>query len=314
VTALRIVFMGTPEFAVPSLEMLVTEGYEVAAVVTQPDKPKGRGKKTAMPPVKEYAINNNIEVLQPSKVKTPEFVSAIRDLKPDLLVTAAYGKILPQDVLDIPPYGCINVHGSLLPKYRGAAPVNWAIINGEKITGITTMYTDAGMDTGDMLLKAEIEITDDMTAGELYDKLARLGAQVLKDTVKKIEDGTLQRIPQPHEQATYAPIMDKSVGCIDWSKSARAVHNLVRGTNPWPVAFTYYKGQKMKVWVTSVLNEENRNIAPGTICKVGKEGLVVACGTGMIAVKEVQFESSRRMTIEEYICGHKMDEGEILGQ
>ncbi|ABN51804.1 methionyl-tRNA formyltransferase [Acetivibrio thermocellus ATCC 27405] len=311
---MRIVFMGTPEFAIPSLEMLVRERYEVAAVVTQPDKPKGRGKKTAMPPVKEFAIKNNIEVLQPSKVKTPEFVSTIRELRPDLLVTAAYGKILPQEVLDIPPYGCVNVHGSLLPKYRGAAPINWAIINGEKVTGITTMYTDAGMDTGDMLLKAEIEISDDMTAGELHDKLACLGAEVLRETLKKIEDSTLQRIPQPHEQATYAPMLDKTVGCINWSKSARDVHNLVRGTNPWPVAFTYYKGQKMKVWVTSVLDEENHNFTPGTILKVGKDGLVVACGVGKVVIKEVQFDSSRRMTVEEYICGHKVGEGEVLGQ
>ncbi|HHV29048.1 MAG TPA: methionyl-tRNA formyltransferase [Clostridium sp.] len=305
--------MGTPDFAVPSLEMLVREGYEVAAVVTQPDKPKGRGKKTSMPPVKEYAIKNNIEVLQPDKVKTPEFASAIRDIKPDLLVTAAYGKILPQEVLDIPPYGCINVHGSLLPKYRGAAPVNWAIINGEKTSGITTMYTDAGMDTGDMLLRAEIEIHDDMTAGELYNKLAELGAQVLKETLEKLEAGTLTRTPQPHDQATYASIMDKSVGCIDWSKSARDVHNLVRGTNPWPGAFTYYNGQKMKVWMTSVSSEESHNFGPGTICKVSKDGLVVACGIGMIIIKEVQFESSRRMSIEDYICGHRMDEGEIIG-
>jgi len=240
---LRIVFMGTPEFAIPSLEMLVREGYEVAAVVTQPDKPKGRGKKTAMPPVKEFAIKNNIEVLQPSKVKTPEFVSTIRELRPDLLVTAAYGKSFPRK----------SGHTSLWVRkcswfassqIQGAAPINWAIINGEKVTGITTMYTDAGMDTGDMLLKAEIEISDDMTAGELHDKLACLGAEVLRETLKKIEDSTLQRIPQPHEQATYAPMLDKTVGCINWSKSARDVHNLVRGTNPWPVALHIIKDKK----------------------------------------------------------------------
>lgn len=305
--------MGTPEFAVPSLDMLFREGHEVAAVVTQPDKPKGRGKKTCFPPVKEYAIKNNIEVLQPCKVKTPEFVNVIRDMNPDLLVTAAYGRILPQDVLDIPPYGCINVHGSLLPKYRGAAPVHWAIINGEKTTGITTMYTDAGMDTGDMLLKAEIEIDEDMTAGCLYDRLAELGAQVLKETLEKLEGGTLQRTPQPNDQATYASVMDKAVGCIDWSKSAREVHNLVRGTNPWPGAFTYYKCQKMKLWMTAILDEGSHEFRPGTICKVSKDGLSVACGSGMILIKEVQFDSCRRMCIEDYICGHRMDEGEILG-
>lgn len=305
--------MGTPEFALPSLEMLVKEGHDVLAVVTQPDKPKGRGKKTSMPPVKEYALKNNISVLQPSRVKTSEFAKTLKDLSPDLLVTAAYGKILPKEVLDIPPYGCINVHGSLLPKYRGAAPVHWAIINGEKTTGITTMYTDIGMDTGDMLLKAEIEITEDMTAGELHDKLAVLGAQVLKDTVTELESRTLQRVPQLEDQATYAPIIDKDVGCVDWSKSSREVHNLVRGTNPWPGAFTSYQGDKMKIWMTSVVNEEKHSFKPGTICEVGKDGLIVACGIGMVDIKEVQFESCRRMCIGDYICGHKMDEGEVLG-
>ncbi|MFZ5988188.1 MAG: methionyl-tRNA formyltransferase [Bacillota bacterium] len=310
---MRIVFMGTPEFALPSLDMLVNEGYDVAAVITQPDKPKGRGKKVAMPPVKEYADQKEITVLQPAKVKTKEFVEALKEIKPDLLVTAAYGKILPMDVLDIPPLGCINVHGSLLPKYRGAAPVHWAIINGEKVTGITTMYTDIGMDTGDILLKGEIEITEDMTAGELHDKLAVLGAVVLKETLRKLEEGTLERIPQAEEEATYAPIISKDVGLIDWSKSAREVHNLVRGTNPWPGAFTYYQGDAMKVWMTSVVNEKKHGYKPGTICEVGKDGLIVACGTGVVDIKEVQFESCRRMCIGDYICGHRMDEGEVLG-
>jgi len=305
--------MGTPEFAIPSLDMLVKEGYDVVAVVTQPDKPKGRGNKMCPPPVKEYAIEHGIEVLQPDKVKTEEFAEKIKEINPDLLVTAAYGKILPKSVLDIPKFGCINVHGSLLPKYRGAAPIQWSIINGEKVTGITTMYTDVGMDTGDMLVKAEIEITEDMTAGELHDKLSVLGADVLKETLLKLKAGTLERIPQSDSEATYAPMMTKEIGCIDWTKSSREIHNLVRGTNPWPGAYTSYDGKKMKVWMTSVISEDENNSKAGTILKVGKDGIVVACGLGKLNIKEIQFDNSRRMTVEEYICGHKIGEGEILG-
>ncbi|HOP99258.1 MAG TPA: methionyl-tRNA formyltransferase [Acetivibrio clariflavus] len=310
---MKIVFMGTPEFAIPSLDMLLKEGYDVAAVVTQPDKPKGRGNKMSPPPVKEYAMEHGIEVLQPEKVKTEEFVEKIKAINPDLLVTAAYGKILPKSVLDIPKHGCINVHGSLLPKYRGAAPIQWSIINGEKVTGITTMYTDVGMDTGDMLVKAEIEITEDMTAGELHDKLSVLGAEVLKETLKRLENGTLERIPQNDEEATYAPMMTKETGCIDWSKSSREIHNLVRGTNPWPGAYTFYNDKKMKIWMTSVISDEEHDSKAGTILKVSKDGIVVACGLGKLNIKEIQFENARKMSVEEYICGHKIDEGELLG-
>lgn len=305
--------MGTPEFAIPSLDMLIKEGYDVVAVVTQPDKPKGRGNKMCPPPVKEYAIEHGIEVLQPDKVKTEEFAEKIREINPDLLITAAYGKILPKSVLDIPKYGCINVHGSLLPKYRGAAPIQWSIINGEKVTGITTMYTDVGMDTGDMLLKAEIEITEDMTAGELHDKLSVLGADVLKETLEKLKDGTLERTPQSDAEATYAPMMTKELGCIDWAKSSREIHNLVRGTSPWPGAYTSYCGKKIKIWVTSIVSEEEHDLKAGTILKVGKDGLIVACGIGKLNIKEIQCDGSRRMNVEDYICGHKIDEGEIFG-
>ena len=305
--------MGTPEFAVPSLDMLLKEGYDVVAVVTQPDKPKGRGNKMALPPVKEYAIEHGIDVLQPQKVKTAEFADIIGNINPDLLVTAAYGKILPKSVLDIPKYGCINVHGSLLPKYRGAAPIQWSIIDGEKVTGITTMFTDVGMDTGDMLLKGEIEITEDMTAGELHDKLSLLGAEVLKETLVKLKSGVLERTPQSDSEAKYASMMTKDTGLIDWTKSAKEIQNLVRGTNPWPGAYTYYNGEKMKIWVTTVVSDNRHEIRPGTICEVSKNGIIVACGTGKLNVYEVQFESCRKMCVEDYICGHKMDEGEILG-
>jgi methionyl-tRNA formyltransferase len=310
---MKIVFMGTPEFAVPSLEMLNNEGYEIAAVVTQPDKPKGRGKKLAAPPVKEFAINHEINVLQPEKVRTEEFIQKLVFIKPDILITVAYGKILPKAVLDIPQSGCINVHGSLLPKYRGPAPINWSIINGEKKTGITTMYTDIGMDTGDILLKREIEITNDMTARELNDKLSLLGAEVLKETIRTIEIGKLLRIPQNEKDATYAPILKKDLGEINWLKASTDIHNLVRGTIPWPSAYTFYKGERVRIWKTQVINEDLTEYKPGTIIQVSNEGMLVACGKGFLKVKEVQFDSSRRMTVEDYICGHTIDEGEILG-
>lgn len=305
--------MGTPDFAVPSLKMLIEEGYNVAAVVTQPDKPKGRGKKLAFPPVKEYALQKGINVLQPEKVKTGEFAEELKKINPDLLVTAAYGRILPKEVLDIPKYGCINVHASLLPKYRGAAPIQWAIINGEKVTGVTTMYTDIGMDTGDMLLKEEIEIDENITYGELHDKLAVLGADVLNKTLQKLKDNTLVRIPQPHEEATYAPMINKDVGLIDWNKSARSIHNLVRGTNPWPVAFSFYKNAKFKIWKTTCEESCKSDSKPGTILEAGKEGMLVVCGEGCLRILEIQFESARRMSVREYLCGHSLDKGEILG-
>lgn len=317
---MKIIFMGTPEFAVPTLDMLISEGYGVAAVVTQPDKPKGRGKKLSFSPVKEYALEKGISILQPDKVKTDDFLNTIKGIGPELLITAAYGKILPKEVLDVPTFGCINVHASLLPKYRGAAPINWAIINGEKTTGITTMYTDVGMDTGDILLKSEIEITDDMTAQELHDKLAVMGADVLKDTLLRLKDGTLERIPQSNEEATYAPMMKKDLGRIDWTKSAWEIHNLVRGTNPWPGAFSCYKGCRTRVWKTRISKETVENIKtegscpvlkPGAICKIEKEFLKVVTGKGLLEITEIQLDCCRKMSVEE--CWHNLDEGEVLG-
>ncbi|NSW90825.1 MAG: methionyl-tRNA formyltransferase [Firmicutes bacterium] len=316
---MKVVFMGTPEFAVPSLDMLVREGYGVVAVVTQPDKPKGRGKKLCCPPVKEYAEKLGIHVLQPEKVNTEEFVSTLKKIAPDLLITAAYGKILPQEVLDIPKKGCINVHASLLPKYRGAAPINWAIINGETKTGITTMLTDAGMDTGDILLKREIDIPEDMTAGELHDKLAFLGAEVLKDTLEMIKTGTIQRIPQREEEASYAPMLKKEMGLIDWDKPSENIHNLIRGTNPWPGAYTFYKGKRVKIWKSKVAcpasctveKREDYIKMPGLICKKEKNGIFVACGKGYIQILELQFDGCKKLCIEE--CWHNFNVGEVFG-
>jgi methionyl-tRNA formyltransferase len=324
---LKIVFMGTPAFAVPCLDMLVKEGYEVAAVVTQPDKPKGRGNKLSTLPIKEYALNQGIEVLQPEKIRTAEFEAKIKDINPDLLVTVAYGKILPKTLLDIPDLGCINVHGSILPKYRGAAPIHWAIINGEKETGITTMYTDIGTDTGDMLLKKFVAITDKMTVGELHDQLSIVGAEVLKDTLIQLQNGNLKRTPQDNTEATYAPMIKKDTGLIGWNKASVDIHNLVRGTNPSPGAYTFYKGERMRIWATEVLNgfqsetkpgcmassAAERNDQPGCIMKVDKDGLIISAIDGSIKITEIQFDSSKRMSVEEYIRGHRISEGEILG-
>lgn len=311
---MRIVFMGTPDFAVPSLEMLVNEGYEVIAAVTQPDKPKGRGNKMAAPPVKEFAIKHNIAVLQPERIKTPEFINEVRALKPDLLVTAAYGKIISKELLEVPPMGCINVHGSLLPAYRGAAPMNWAVINGEKKTGITTMFTDVGVDTGDMLLKQELEIGPDMTVGELHDKMAVLGAEVLKCTLLELKNGTLKRIPQEEAASTYAPMMNKELGLIDWKKSAQEIHNLVRGTDPWPGAYTFLNSNRMRVWRTSLIDFAGEKYSIGEIVKVDDKGILVKCFDACILITELQFDSSKRMKVSDYIRGHQINTGEKLGE
>ncbi|WP_094546477.1 methionyl-tRNA formyltransferase [Petroclostridium xylanilyticum] len=310
---MKILFMGTPEFAVPCLDMLVNEGYNVIGAVTQPDKPKGRGHKLSQPPVKEYAVSKGIPVFQPSNLKNGSFKDDLENLNPDLIVVVAYGKILPKYILDYPKYGCINVHASLLPKYRGAGPIQWCIINGEKETGITTMYMDEGMDTGDMILKKKISIGEDETAGELHDRLSVLGAEVLKETVGLLEKGPIPREPQPHHEATYAPMLDKSISRINWSKPAIEIKNLVRGVNPWPVAYTYYKDQCMKVWSVDI-EECCTDEVPGTILKyINNKGLAVKAGDKYcIIIKEVQFEGGKRMGIDEYLRGHSIIYGECL--
>ena len=310
---IKILFMGTPEFAVPCLEMLVKEGYNIVAVVTQSDKPKGRGNKLTAPPVKEFALNHGIEVLQPDRIRTPEFEMKIREINPDLFVTVAYGKIIPKNILDIPSLGCINVHGSLLPKLRGAAPIHRSIILGETESGITTMYTDVGTDTGDMLLNKAIAITGNMTTGQLHDELSIMGAEVLKETLIKLQKGELIRISQINEEATYAPMIEKNTGEIAWQKSALEIHNLVRGTNPKPGAFTFYKSLKMRIWKTEIPEYTNSDLVPGTILKANKEGLILSTGKGMIKVTELQFDSNKRMSVEEYLRGHRLEEGEIFG-
>lgn len=313
---MKIIFMGTPDFAVPCLEALVRSGYDVAAVVTQPDKPFGRKQgRLKPPPVKEAALRLGIKtLLQPEKVRTPEFLESIRRLGPDLIVTAAYGRILTKEVLDVPRFGCVNVHGSLLPKYRGASPIQWALINGDSVTGITTMFMDEGMDTGDILLQREIGITQDMNCRELYEKLEALGAETLIQTLHELERGTLKRKRQDPSRAVNVPMMKKEMGLIDWSKSAPEIHNLVRGTNPWPGAFTFYRGDRMKVWKTALMEDEPESAAgdrPGRVVRILKDSLVVATGKGRVKITELQFENCRRMGVCQ--CGHNMDEGEVLG-
>ncbi|CEO27057.1 methionyl-tRNA formyltransferase [Paraclostridium sordellii] len=309
---MKIVFMGTPEFAVPCLQKIIDEGHEVLAVVTQPDKPKGRGKKLAMPPVKELALKYNIDVYQPVKAREDSFVEKLKEINPELIVVVAFGQILPKSILDIPKFGCVNVHASLLPKYRGAAPLNWVIINGEEKTGVTTMYMDVGLDTGDMILKSEIALDDEITAGELHDKMMVQGAEVLKDTIDLISKGEAPREKQNDEETCYSPIMDKSLGNIDWSKSATDIHNLIRGVNPWPSAYTTYDKQTMKIWKTKVLDKLSEK-TPGTILSVDKNGIEVSTGDKVLQISEIQMSGKKRMIVSEYIKGNDISTGIVLG-
>ena len=309
---MKIVFMGTPEFAVPCLQKIIDEGHEVIGVVTQPDKPKGRGKKLAMPPVKELALKYDIPVYQPLKAREESFVDTLKEMNPELIVVVAFGQILPKSILDIPKYGCVNVHASLLPRYRGAAPLNWVIINGEEKTVLTTMYMDEGLDTGDMILKSEIALDDEITAGELHDKMMIDGAKLLKETIDLIKKGEAPREKQSNEDTCYSPIMNKSLGNIDWNKSAIEIHNLVRGINPWPSAYTTYEGQTMKVWKTKVINK-NSDKQPGTIISVDKEGINVSTSEGIVQIKEIQISGKKRMEVPEYIKGNNINTDIILG-
>ena len=309
---MKIVFMGTPDIAVGCLQTIIDEKYEILGVVTQPDKPVGRGKKLGMPPVKELALKYNLKVYQPVKARDEEFVTLLKELNPDLIVVVAFGQILPKSILDIPKLGCINVHVSLLPKYRGAAPINWVIINGEKKTGVTTMYMDEGLDTGDMILTSEFDLDNEITAGQLHDKMAILGAKTLKETIELIEKGIAPRTPQNHDEFTYAPIMNKSLGNINWNNSACDIHNLVRGVNPWPSAYTTYNGITMKIWKTEVLNEVSEK-TPGTILNVDKDGIKISTKDNTILVKEIQMPGKKRVEVSEYIKGNSIDTNVLLG-
>lgn len=294
--------MGTPEFAVPCLATLY-EHCDVIGVVTQPDKPRGRGQKLVPSPVKAWAEAHGLPVWQPKRIKEEDFTAFLEEQKPDLMVVVAFGQILSQRILDIPPYGCINVHGSLLPRYRGAAPMQWCVIDGEKKTGITTMFMDAGLDTGDMLLKAEFPIGPDTTLEEVHDGLMALGAKVLIDTLEELSAGTLKRIPQTGE-SNYAPMLTKGTGHIHWQDCAQKIHNLVRGLDSWPGAYTFLAGKKYKIWRTRCTTEKTE-AQPGTILRADKkEGLFVAAGDGVLEITELQAPGKKRMAAKDYLNGH----------
>ncbi len=304
--------MGTPDFAVPCLEALIRSAHEVVAVFTQPDKKKGRGYKLAPPPVKELALRHEIAVFQPETLNGEEVLRVILGLAPDLIVVVAYGKILPKAILALPERGCINVHGSLLPQYRGAAPIQWAVLNGEKVTGVTTMRMDEGLDTGDILLKAETQIRENETSGELFDRLSAMGAELLLETLQGIEKGDIIREKQDDQKATYAPMLNKSFSRIDWNKPAAEVHNLVRGLNPWPVAETTLDGKVLKIYKTKSVLLEDKSARPGEV--VSLMPFVVACGgRSAVEVLELQLESKKRMSSADFVRGYKLGVGAILG-
>ncbi|MBC3515563.1 methionyl-tRNA formyltransferase [Neobittarella massiliensis] len=299
---MNIVFMGTPEFAAVSLQALADSGHRVVAAFTQPDKPVGRKKVLTAPPVKQLAQQLGIPVYQPASVKKAETIELLASLQPDLIAVVAYGKILPQQVIDLPPLGCINVHGSLLPKYRGAAPIQWSVINGEKTTGVTTMYMDAGLDTGDMIYTDTVEIGGDETSGQLYQRLAKVGADLLLKTLTGIADGTAPRQKQDDGQSTYAPMLDKQIAELDFSLTAQQVHDHIRGLNPWPVAHTFFDGKKLKVFSSRVISGA-AGTAAGQLTADGT--LQVACGDGgVVALTDVLLEGSKRMSAEQFLQGH----------
>ena len=309
---MKIVFMGTPDFAQKSLEALYNAGHEILAVVTNIDKPKGRGMKLVESPVKEYAKSKNLTIFQPEKVrKNIEFIEQIKSLKPDCICVVAYGKILPKEILDIPRLGCINVHGSLLPKYRGAAPIQWAVLNGDKTTGVTTMYMDVGMDTGDMILKQEVEIGENETTGELWDRLSIIGADLLVKTLDQIEKGTAPRIKQS-DDFTMAPMLNKEISKIDWKeKTAKQIKNLVRGLNPILGAYSYLNGKKIKFWKVEVEEDTNSNQENGTVIKANdKDGLYIKAKDGVLKIIEIQGENAKRMNANDFLRGNKIEIGQ----
>lgn len=309
----RVVFMGTPEFAVPSLDALLDADYQVVGVFTQPDRPAGRGKKLTACPVKARAIERGCEVFQFEKVKTPEGVAQLKALEPDVIVTAAFGQILTQEILGIPRFGVVNVHASLLPRHRGSAPINWCILQGEKVAGVTTMLTERGIDTGDMLLKAETEIGELETAGELTVRLSEMGGRLLAETMPKYLSGEIKPIPQDDAASTYEPMLDKEMGAIDWARSASEIACQVRGLNPWPCAFTDYAAGRLKVYLAKVADAVS-DAAPGTVIASGaKEGLIVACGQGCLELLEIQAPNAKRMTAKAYLMGKKIEVGTRFG-
>ena len=308
---MRVIFMGTPDFSVGTLEALIEADHEVCLVVTQPDRPKGRGKEMQFTPVKETAVAHGIPVFQPERVRRPECVEELRKYQADVIVVVAFGQILPKEILELTPYGCINVHASLLPKYRGAAPIQWAIIDGEETTGVTTMQMDEGLDTGDMILKREIPIRPDETGESLHDKLAAAGAALLIETLEALEEGTAVFEHQGETPTKYAKMLTKDLGKIQWKKSACEIERLVRGLNSWPSAYTDWDGKVMKIWQAEVLEEES-SANPGTITRVEKDAFSVQTGKGQLLVKELQIPGKKRMETGAFLRGYHLEAGTVL--
>lgn len=308
---MRIIFMGTPDFSVGTLEALVEAGHDVCLVVTQPDKPKGRGKEMQFTPVKEAALKHGIPVFQPRKVREPECVEELRKYNADVCVVIAFGQILPKEILELTPYGCMNVHASLLPAYRGAAPIQWALISGEKVTGITTMQMDEGLDTGDMLLKVEVPITNEDTGETLHDKMAEAGAKLAVETLAQMEKGLLKPEKQGETTTPYAKMLKKEMGNIDWTKPADEIERLVRGMNSWPSAYTKWENKVMKIWRAAV-DENDTQAAPGTIVNVTKDDFSVQTGKGLLVVKELQIPGKKRMSADAFLRGYQIAEGTVL--
>lgn len=309
---MRIVFMGTPDFSVPTLESLIGSRHEVVAVVTQPDKPKGRGGEIQMPPVKETALKHGIPVYQPVRARDVSFVEEMRALQPDVMVVIAFGQILSKELLDVPKYGCVNIHASLLPAYRGAAPIQWAVINGDAETGITTMMMDVGMDTGDMLEKTVVKLDPKETGGSLFDRLSLLGGDLILSTLQKIEDGTIVRTPQEHEKATYVKKIPKTLGDIDWTMSAAAIERLVRGLNPWPSAYTAWNGKMLKIWEAEVLPDPAEKDKAGTVIEASGDSFKVQTGDGVLKITSLQLAGKKRMDTASFLRGYQVECGCVL--
>lgn len=308
---MRVIFMGTPDFSVGTLEALIVAGHEVVLAVTQPDKPKGRGKEMQYTPVKEAALRHGIPVYQPRRIREPECIEELKKYQADVMVVIAFGQILPQAILDLTPYGCINVHASLLPRYRGSAPIQWAVINGEPVSGVTTMQMDAGIDTGDMIMKTEIPMAEKETGGTLHDKLMTAGAKLCVETLAALEQGTATLEKQGDSPTEYAKMLDKKLGDIDWGKSAAEIERLIRGLNPWPSAYTHWDGKVMKIWQADVA-EGNTQQPPGTITEVRKDAFLVQTGEGQLVVRELQIPGKKRMDAGAFLRGYAIEAGIIL--
>jgi methionyl-tRNA formyltransferase len=308
---MKVIFMGTPDFSVGTLEAIIGAGHEVALVVTQPDKPKGRGNTMTFPPVKECALAHNLPVYQPEKIRKPECVEYLKTFDADIFIVVAFGQILPQEILDMPRFGCVNVHASLLPKYRGASPIQWAVINGERVSGVTTMRMDAGVDTGDIIAQREVALAPDETGGSLFDRLSDVGAKLCVETMQQIENHTAVYTPQDGEKATHTGMISKELGHIDWTKPAEEIERLVRGLNPWPSAYTHLDGKTLKIWKSAVVPGQNAS-EPGRVVSVSKDSVRVATGDGILALNEVQLEGKKRMPCDAFLRGCHVEEGAYL--